>query len=85
MQLSKTTSALRRRKFSCLLGIPRRSAVENEAKVVKLQIKHGHGVEIASNKVATYNEMVKDGVSDYEAVILELQHYEERYKLLENT
>jgi len=29
--------------------------------------------------------MVKDAILDYEAVLFELQHYEERYKLLEST
>jgi len=56
---------------------------KTEAKIEKMQ--QGHRVEVLSNKIEAYDEMEKDAVLDYEAILFELQHCEERYKLLEST
>jgi len=41
-------------------------------------------VEVLSNKIEAYDEMVKDIILEYKTVLFELQHCEEKYKLLES-
>jgi hypothetical protein len=58
--------------------------VLKKTKAKVLQLEHeAEYVEVASNKLEAYNEMVKDALMDYDAVALELEQCKLRYEDLE--